>query len=88
MRFRLCERQGAHGLPLLAAAFALAVVAPLAEVLLCRGLIQRSLAARIGAVPALVLPAALDRRPVKPVRPGIVIGAAVKPKDWWRTSRR
>jgi membrane protease YdiL (CAAX protease family) len=47
--------EGARGVPLLMAALAIGVLAPLAEELLCRGLIQRSLTARVGAPAALGL---------------------------------
>jgi membrane protease YdiL (CAAX protease family) len=66
--------QGARGMPLLAAAFAVAIVAPLAEELLCRGLVQRSLAARIGPVPALVLAAVVfGLLHVEPIHAGLAM---------------
>jgi membrane protease YdiL (CAAX protease family) len=75
--------EGARGFPLLAAALAIGVLAPLAEELLCRGLIQRSLAARVGAPAALGLSAAaFGALHVEPVHAaaaallGLYLGAA------------
>jgi membrane protease YdiL (CAAX protease family) len=47
--------EGARGLPLLAAALVIGVLAPWAEELLCRGVIQRSAAVRVGPLWALVI---------------------------------
>ena len=67
--------QGARGVPLLVAALAVAGVAPLAEELLCRGLVQRSLAARIGPLPALVIAAAVfGLLHVEPIHAGLAMG--------------
>jgi membrane protease YdiL (CAAX protease family) len=49
--------QGARGLPLAAGALAIGLAPALAEELLCRGVLQRSLLPRLGAAPAVLLAA-------------------------------
>lgn len=49
--------QGARGLPLAAGALAIGLAPALAEELLCRGVLQRSLVPRLGAAPAIGLAA-------------------------------
>jgi membrane protease YdiL (CAAX protease family) len=48
---------GARGLPLVVAALAIGFAPALAEELLCRGVLQRSLVARLGAAPGILLAA-------------------------------
>jgi membrane protease YdiL (CAAX protease family) len=48
---------GARGLPLVGAAVAIGLLPALSEELLCRGLLQRSLVARLGAAPGILLAA-------------------------------
>lgn len=49
--------EGARGLPLAAAALAIGLLPALAEELLCRGVLQRTLVPRLGAAPAILLAA-------------------------------
>jgi len=49
--------EGARGLPLAAAVIAVGLLPALAEELLCRGVLQRTLVGRLGAAPAILLAA-------------------------------
>jgi hypothetical protein len=65
---------GARGLPLVAAALAFGLAPALAEELLCRGLLQRSLAARLGPASGIALAAlAFGALHVEPIHAGFAV---------------
>jgi membrane protease YdiL (CAAX protease family) len=80
---------GARGLPLLAALLSIGLLPALAEELLCRGLLQRSLLPRLGAAPAILISAlAFGALHVEPIHASfaVLLGAYLGLAGHWSGS--